>query len=727
VTEPEFSSLAEQRLRKLQELQELRRQRDAVVAHDPGGVRRALVEEHPTPLDFAERFDMRTKRTPALELISRKMRETVDTKDGRLVVSMPPQEGKLLCGTLPIMSVPATTDIPGPAGFRTMEELQVGDWVFHPSGKPTRIIAKTARQDDRPLYRVTTSDGRSVVADEQHVWSVQDRRRQRSKGPKGNQVRWMDWENLTTAELLERGLLREKPRQRASGTWVKANAFRIPQQHALQTADTDLPIDPYLFGLWLADGSHTAAVITEGVVDADELAANIEATGARITNRGTRITEEGWQGVTLGFSLGEKWQREGGFLDCIRTLGVYGNKHIPDLYLTAGTEQRLALLQGLLDGDGAISSNGKTFRVEYTTVIPKLAEGVLFLVRSLGWRATVMDSKATLNGVEKQRRHRVTFTPVRGEYPPFRLERKVARVQVDQSRGDERHVVTIASIERVDNGSGYCIQVDALDGQFLAGRDLVATHNSTMLRWMIVWLLCDNPDRRIVFISFAQSLARQTGREVRNHLRSHPELCLPLDRSHQDATDWGIEGRAGGLYSVGIGGALTGRPADVLLVDDPLKGREQADSDTVREAMHDWWSSVARTRPAPGSPMVITQTRWHEDDLAGRLVEQGWPWSTSRAGRRADRGRVAPRAGEWLVSARGRTASDWEATRKDVGERTFAALYQGRPAPLEGGIFQHEWFNTHRSPRIPSSTRWRSVWTRRTPARATRRASWSPG
>src|SRR4051794_32217072 len=94
VTASEFNSLAEQRLRKLEELQELRRKRDALVARDPGGARKALIAEHPTPLDFAERFDMRTKRTPALELISRKMRETVDPRDGRLVVSMPPQEGK---------------------------------------------------------------------------------------------------------------------------------------------------------------------------------------------------------------------------------------------------------------------------------------------------------------------------------------------------------------------------------------------------------------------------------------------------------------------------------------------------------------------------------------------------------------------------------------------------------------------------------------------------------
>lgn len=222
---------------------------------------------------------------------------------------------------------------------------------------------------------------------------------------------------------------------------------------------------------------------------------------------------------------------------------------------------------------------------------------------------------------------------------------------------------------------------------------------STLTRWLITWLLCDNPDRRIVYASFAQSLARQTGREVRNKLKSYPELCLPVDKAHQDATDWGIQGRLGGLYSVGVGGALTGRPADTMIIDDPLRGQADADSELIRERLHEWWQSTSRTRLAPGAPVLVIQTRWHEDDLAGRLVEEGWPLFNVPAladGHTEDALDRAP--GEWLISARGRTRTDWEAVRKDVGERTFAALYQGRPAPLEGGIFQGAWFDAHRIP-----------------------------
>lgn len=243
--------------------------------------------------------------------------------------------------------------------------------------------------------------------------------------------------------------------------------------------------------------------------------------------------------------------------------------------------------------------------------------------------------------------------------------------------------------------------VDTKDGR-LAVSIPPQEGKSTLLKWLIVWLLVQDPDRRIVFASFAQSLARRTGREVRNLLQTHSELALPLDQSHRDATDWGIAGKIGGLYSVGVGGALTGRSADVMIIDDPLRGQSDADSDITRTNLHEWWESTSRTRLGTGAPALVVQTRWHEDDLAGRLVGQGWPLVNIPAladGRTEDALNREP--GEWLVSARGRTPADWEATRKDVGERTFAALYQGRPAPLEGGIFQREWFNTHRLTQRP--------------------------
>lgn len=227
---------------------------------------------------------------------------------------------------------------------------------------------------------------------------------------------------------------------------------------------------------------------------------------------------------------------------------------------------------------------------------------------------------------------------------------------------------------------------------------------TTILRWAVAWLLVENPDLRIAVTSYATALARTSGRIVRTLIDTHgTDLGLTVDRSHADAADWQIAGHLGGLRAAGVGAGITGQPVDVLIVDDPIKDQEAADSDTIRGALHSWWESVALTRLAPGAPIIVVQTRWHEDDLAGRLAGGGWPVVNIPAyadGQTPDALTRPP--GVFLVSARRRTDEDWRRTRAGVGERVWAALYQGRPAPLEGGVFQREWFEMWRAESIPA-------------------------
>lgn len=233
---------------------------------------------------------------------------------------------------------------------------------------------------------------------------------------------------------------------------------------------------------------------------------------------------------------------------------------------------------------------------------------------------------------------------------------------------------------------------------------------TTLLRWLGLWLLAEDPDRRVVYASYAASLARTSGRVVRSLVLTHgAPYGLALDRGHADASDWELAEHSGGMVTTGVGGALTGRPADLLIIDDPIRNQQDADSTTVRENLHDWWSSVALTRLAPGAPVIVVQTRWHEDDLAGRRIAEGWPVLNIPAlamAPNAEKGiepdALGRRPGEWLVSARGRTVADWEGKRAAVGERTFAALYQGQPAPVEGGVFRGAWFDTWRLDAAPA-------------------------
>lgn len=673
---------------------------------DRQAYRKQLADKYAHPAQLAADIDPEFVTTPAIEYISKTIADTMNTPDGRAVISMSPQEGKLLEGNCPVLSVSVdpSTGL-STTMFRPIKELLPGDSVFHPSGHPVKVIAKTGLQKDRPLYRIVTSDDRSVIADAQHEWTVRDNRRSRAEGSR--RVRGGPWETLTTVELLEQGLYREKPRVRASGTIAYSYAYRLPQQHVVQTTERDLPVPPYALGLWLADGSAGTAQITEGLDDVDELIVHLKDAGVDVVNVVREYRDIGNR-ATISVSLGERGQ----FTKALRDIGVFKNKHIPDMYLTSGSKQRLALLQGMLDGDGAIFTNGSSFKVEYSTCIEAMAEQFLLLVRSLGWRATLRTSQSSLNGERKLDRHRVCFTPTTDDMPPFRLARKQSRVQVDKSRGGERHSVTITSIEQVGTGEGYCIQVDSPDGLFLAGRDLIPTHNSTLISvWTPIWILQRTPDFRIMVGSYGQSLANKHSRAGRDlvmrygsnakdalsETRMVDRIGFGLSSMKWAAAAWRVDEHEGGMQAVALGSSGTGYSAEALIVDDPVKDLAEADSPTAKQRAEDWFRAVAMTRLAKGASVVVLQTRFAPDDLAGRLIKEGWPWVNIPAISEEGIPDALNRPpGVAMISARGRTQEDFERIRKDLGDRVFYALYQGVPTPTAGGLFLHKWFNDTR-------------------------------
>ena len=160
-------------------------------------------------------------------------------------------------------------------------------------------------------------------------------------------------------------------------------------------------------------------------------------------------------------------------------------------------------------------------------------------------------------------------------------------------------------------------------------------------------------------------------------------------------SDWTLQGHEGGVLSVGIGSGLTGRPADLMVIDDPISNREQADSQTYRDRAWDWWTDVASTRLAPGAPVVVILTRWHHDDLAGRLLaaEDGHLWRVVNIPAQCEDPATDPlgrELEEFMVSARGRTLAQWAAVKVRVGSRTWASLYQGRPTPDTGNLFPRD-------------------------------------
>ena len=137
-----------------------------------------------------------------------------------------------------------------------------------------------------------------------------------------------------------------------------------------------------------------------------------------------------------------------------------------------------------------------------------------------------------------------------------------------------------------------------------------------------------------------------------------------------------------------------------LIIDDPLKDRTEADSETIRQTCWDWWTDALSTRLGPGAPVILIMTRWHEDDLAGRLLaaEDGHLWRVVNipAQAESDDDPLGRKPGEWLQSARGNRR--WDAIKTRVGSRTWNALYQGRPSPAEGGMVKRDWWQRYQVP-----------------------------
>jgi len=240
------------------------------------------------------------------------------------------------------------------------------------------------------------------------------------------------------------------------------------------------------------------------------------------------------------------------------------------------------------------------------------------------------------------------------------------------------------------------------------------------------WYVGTFPDRRVMLASYEAEFAATWGRKSRNILeavgqpvfgvnvaedaraRNLWEARLSWTPEEGDLFDW-VAAEGGGMITAGVGGPLTGKGADLLIVDDPVKNREEADSPTYRKRAWEWWQSTAYTRLEPGGIAVVMQTRWHEDDLPGRLIAEmesgGEEWHVVRLPALAE-------ADDPLAREPG--ASLWPerydeealtAIKLAVGTYVWEALYQQRPAPVAGGIFKDAWWQFYPALRWPKLIR----------------------
>lgn len=228
------------------------------------------------------------------------------------------------------------------------------------------------------------------------------------------------------------------------------------------------------------------------------------------------------------------------------------------------------------------------------------------------------------------------------------------------------------------------------------GKSLTATI------WGSVWSMALFPHENIGIASYGQALATDFGRAIRNTINQHSgELGVSISDDSAAASQWRTS--AGGmLEAAGVDGPFTGKGFHCIFVDDPIKGPEEAASATIREKVHRWFMDVARTRRRHGDAgkgkMILIQTRWHEDDLAGRLLRQmeegGEQWHVLSLPALAEADDPLGRPEGEALWPEKETRDDLLLTRQPsvMGEYAFNALYQQRPSSPEGNRIRREWW-----------------------------------
>lgn len=212
------------------------------------------------------------------------------------------------------------------------------------------------------------------------------------------------------------------------------------------------------------------------------------------------------------------------------------------------------------------------------------------------------------------------------------------------------------------------------------------------------WYLAQDPSKSVIAASHTAELAERWGRRVRNLILEHgPALGYGIAPDSQAAGRWATN-KGGEYYAAGVGGSITGRRADLAVIDDPVRGREDADSETMREKAWEWYRADLVTRLKPGAAVVLVQTRWHEDDLAGRILEaegdkrDGGAWEVIRLPALAEMLDPLGRKPGEALWPEWEDEQQLERKRAIVGAREWLALYQQRPTADEGTYFKAEWF-----------------------------------
>lgn len=364
---------------------------------------------------------------------------------------------------------------------------------------------------------------------------------------------------------------------------------------------------------------------------------------------------------------------------------------IPDYYLSASIQQRLLLLAGIIDGGCSVDKKG---RVRFSSKNPRVIGALIALVRGLGARA---GCNRESTGIYRVWFHVAFDVPCRVKH--------IKRLRVQRQ-------ISIAAVEDAPPERGKCIQIDSFHGVYLVGETLIPTHNSELIsRKFPAYYLGLNSDKSIIATSYNAELASMMNRDVQRVIDSDryrelfPDTTLAFmnsravaGRALRNSDIFEIVDHAGSYRSAGVGGSVMGLGGDCILIDDPVKNEEEARSAVYRQKIWEWYTNTLLTRQQAGASVLLIMTRWHEDDLVGRLLQRAaedptadqWEVICYRAIREEEQHRDDPRHVGDALWPEEYPLKYLQKMRSSMGEANFAGLYQQRPS-LGGKAALPEW------------------------------------